>query len=269
MIAMSVLLSKNASENAVQLKKALAKEVGATKRRVLQDQTPVNGRVARSSKLARAKPSATTKAKNRHPSPLSKDISAYIAPPSTPPRKVGGFGFNEHVAAKATRVRAINRVNVPDIETWEPLEGDIEMPKRDYVDEEAVEGRVLPSPGYLAPPATNKEGRVLKDDEYRTFPAVSFYAPLPWDKFDSVDTPETVHSYMLAVPALDNWSRLTYEDEVFYFPSARQEPEYAPAPVIKVRYAVIKGLNVRKKPMPKSGVRRMLQKFTNRKSVWR
>ncbi|TFY77053.1 hypothetical protein EWM64_g6959 [Hericium alpestre] len=145
----------------------------------------------------------------------------------------------ENVIAFLIHVIAAPITN-PKIKVSPPAEGDVTMPKRDFVTPKAIVGRVLPSPHRLTPPSTLQSGRIIADGE---LPAVSL-SILPWDgQHPAKTTPRVVDSGMLCVPNLNRQSRLSITDQAHYFPDVKSEgragsPSMHPSSVSRGKNAV-------------------------------
>jgi hypothetical protein len=92
---------------------------------------------------------------------------------------------------------------------------------RDYVSERTGFYRIIPSPGLLAPPATNYHGQVLEPDMFTVVPEICEHAPLKWDEWCATPCPEynpKIDRSMLFVPMTTPSGDFYAEDMARFYP---------------------------------------------------
>jgi hypothetical protein len=92
---------------------------------------------------------------------------------------------------------------------------------REHVSERIGFHRIVPSPAFLAPPATNYGGQVLEPDMFTVVPEICEHAPPEWDEWRATPRPEyspKIDPSMLFVPTTTSSGDFYAEDMARFFP---------------------------------------------------
>jgi len=92
---------------------------------------------------------------------------------------------------------------------------------REYVCERTGFHRIIPSPAFLAPPATNYGGQVLESNMFTVVPEICEHPPPKWDEWHPTPRPEynpKVDRSMLFVPTMTPNGDFYAEDLERFFP---------------------------------------------------
>ena len=127
------------------------------------------------------------------------------------------------------------RKDLPTIKVWA---AGVKRGKRygyraEFVDPQTGPCRIVPSPGFLAPPVTNPSGLVFSPDMFCVMPEVRKLPPHKWDEWRPTRRPEhsrMIDRSMLFVPSTNSSGNLFPEDMKRYFPR-----EWFRARVAKIR----------------------------------
>lgn len=120
------------------------------------------------------------------------------------------------------RARAYQRKNLPKFKIRGAPASTYDAPyTREHVSERTGFHRIIPSPSFLAPPATNYCGQVLEPDLFTVVPEIREHTPLKWDLWRPTDRPEynpKVDESMLFVPSTRSSGEFYPEDMARFFP---------------------------------------------------
>lgn len=120
------------------------------------------------------------------------------------------------------RARAYRRKNLPkfEIHVAPTITCNVQY-TREHVGERTSFRRIIPSPAYLAPPATNYRGQVLESDMFTVVPEIREHVPFKWDEWRPTHRPENnpkVDASMLFVPSTSSSGDFYPEDMARFFP---------------------------------------------------
>jgi hypothetical protein len=120
------------------------------------------------------------------------------------------------------RARAYQRKNLPrfKIRGLPTITCDAQY-TREHVSERTGFHRIIPSPAFLAPPATNYCGQVLEPDMFAVVPEIREHVPPKWDEWRPTNRPEynpEVDASMLFVPSTRSSGEFYPEDMARFFP---------------------------------------------------
>jgi hypothetical protein len=120
------------------------------------------------------------------------------------------------------RVRAYQRKNLPKFKfRGVPVITYDAQYTREHVSEQTGFHRIIPSPAFLAPPATNYCGQVLEPDMFTVVPEIREHTPPKWDKWRPTHRPEydpKFEASMLFVPSTSSNGDFYPEDMARFFP---------------------------------------------------
>jgi len=120
------------------------------------------------------------------------------------------------------RARAYQRRDLPKFKIRDaPTNAYDTQYTRKYVSEQTSFYRIVPSPAFLAPPATNHRGQVLEPDLFTVVPEIREHVPPKWDEWRATPCPEynpNVDPSMLFVPTTASNGDFYAEDLARFFP---------------------------------------------------
>ena len=120
------------------------------------------------------------------------------------------------------RARAYQRQNLPKFKIRRaPTITYAAQYTREHVSEQTGFHRIIPSPAFLAPPATDFCGQVLEPDMFIVVPEIREHEPPKWDEWRPTHRPEynsKVDELMLFVPSTSTNGDFYPEDMARFFP---------------------------------------------------